>query len=310
MNSESIAGSMRSACALLLALSVWPAHADTVQARCEVHPKVKGTPVKVVPCTFSQRQGYVGIDRADGVRHDLSPQGDRPGVYADERGRPAYRQKGLGSRGQIYRLADESLYVYWETKGLPAEKAGAAGAGGPTPAGTAAHGATRRVPFKETLALQGIRFQVSSANDSSINEVRIQPSGLEVDNRPIVRTIEGTITGAEVADLNADGSPELYLFVTSAGSGSYGSVVAYAGNRRKSLSEIYLPPLADGSKAAEGYMGHDEFAIVENVLARRFPVYRPGDSNARPTGGTRQLTYRLVPGEAGWILKLDKVEDR
>jgi hypothetical protein len=49
---------------------------------------------------------------------------------------------------------------------------------------------------------------------------------------------------------------------------------------------------------------------VENVLARRFPVYRPGDSNARPTGGTRQLTYRLVPGETGWILKLDKVEDR
>jgi hypothetical protein len=56
-------------------------------------------------------------------------------------------------------------------------------------------------------------------------------------------------------------------------------------------------------------MGHDEFAVVENVLARRFPVYRPGDTNAKPTGGVRQLQYKLVPGEAGWLLKLDRKVD-
>jgi hypothetical protein len=54
-------------------------------------------------------------------------------------------------------------------------------------------------------------------------------------------------------------------------------------------------------------MGHDEFAVVERTLARRFPVYRDGDTNARPTGGMRQLQYRLMPGEAGWRLTLDKV---
>ncbi|MCT0249560.1 hypothetical protein [Synechococcus sp. CS-205] len=30
---------------------------------------------------------------------------------------------------------------------------------------------------------------------------------------------------------------------------------------------------------------------------------RSGDSNAKPTGGTRQVTYKLVPGEAMWQLK-------
>ena len=30
---------------------------------------------------------------------------------------------------------------------------------------------------------------------------------------------------------------------------------------------------------------------------------RSGDSNAQPTGGTRQVTYKLVPGEAMWQLK-------
>jgi len=54
-------------------------------------------------------------------------------------------------------------------------------------------------------------------------------------------------------------------------------------------------------------MGHDEFAVVESTLVQRFPIYRSGDTNARPTGGMRQLQYRLTPGEAAWVLKLDKV---
>jgi len=164
-------------------------------------------------------------------------------------------------------------------------------------------------PFDQTLELQGIRFRVVSANEGSINTLRIVPSGLEIVNRPIEQEIDGTVTAAEVADINADGSPEIYVYVTSAGSGSYGSLVAYAANRRKSLSQIYLPPLADNKTASQGYMGHDEFAIVEGTLVQRFPLYRDGDPNNRPTGGTRQLQYKLVPGEAGWILKLDRTVD-
>jgi len=146
-----------------------------------------------------------------------------------------------------------------------------------------------------------------SANDGSINTLHIVPAGLEIDNSPIVRTINGTVTGAEVADLNVDGSPEIYVYVTSAGSGSYGSLLAYSVNRRKSLSEIYLPPVTQDKAASKGYMGHDEFAVVESVLVQRFPVYRDTDTNAKPTGGTRQLQYKLVPSETGWILKVDRV---
>ena len=161
--------------------------------------------------------------------------------------------------------------------------------------------------FSQTLELLGITFQVSAPGDSSATTLRIVPSGLEIDNRPIERKVEGTVVGAEVADLNADQSPELYVYVQSTGSGSYGSLVAYAANNRKSLSEIYLPPVASHPAASKGYMGHDKFAVVENTFVQRFPIYREGDTNARPTGGTRQLQYKLVPGEAGWILQLDKV---
>jgi len=164
-------------------------------------------------------------------------------------------------------------------------------------------------PFNQLLELDGIQFHVTSPNEGSINTLRIVPSGLEIDNSRVVRTIDGTVTGAEVADLNVDGSPEIYVYVTSAGSGSYGSLVAYSANRRKSLSEIYVPPLTQNKAASKGYMGHDEFAVVESTLIQRFPVYREGDTNARPTGGMRQLQYKLHPGEAGWVLKVDRVVD-
>jgi hypothetical protein len=167
--------------------------------------------------------------------------------------------------------------------------------------------AATRQSFDRTLELQGIRFRVVCSNDGSINTLQIEPAGLEIDNSPVMRKIEGTVTGAEVADLNVDGSPEIYVYVTSAGSGSYGSLVAYSANRRKSLSEIYLPPLTEHKTATNGYMGHDEFAVVENILARRFPIYRDTDANAKPTGGMRQLQYKLIPGESGWVLKIDRL---
>lgn len=161
--------------------------------------------------------------------------------------------------------------------------------------------------FNRTLKLQGISFQVMSANNSFLNNLLIVPDGLEIDNSPILKEIDGCVNGAEVADLNNDGSPEIYVYVTSAGSGSYGSLVAYSANRNKSLSSIYLPSIMDNPATKTGYMGHDKFAVVGSTLVRCYPVYRQSDTNANPTGGTRQLQYKLIPGEAGWILKLDKV---
>jgi len=56
-------------------------------------------------------------------------------------------------------------------------------------------------------------------------------------------------------------------------------------------------------------MGHDEFSVVEKRLGRRFPIYLPGDNNSKPSGGIRQLEYELIPGEAGWLLKIKNQTD-
>lgn len=161
--------------------------------------------------------------------------------------------------------------------------------------------------YEATLDYLGIGFHVVATGEGSIGAVTITPTGLEIDDAPITRETDGRVELAEVGDLNVDGSPEIYVYTRSAGSGSYGGLIAYAANSKKSLSEIYLPPITDDPKASQGFMGHDEFRVVENTLVRRLPVYREGDSNAAPTGGTRQLQYKLEAGEAGWVLRVDKV---
>jgi hypothetical protein len=153
--------------------------------------------------------------------------------------------------------------------------------------------------YAKELSLQGIGFKVSCPNKGSINQVTVVPSGLSGKNEAVVAEVDGCVMGAEVDDLNGDGSPEIYVFTQSAGSGSYGSVIAYAANKKKSLSQVTFPDLGDNAKASVGYTGHDEFAVVENRLVRRFKV----DGG----GATRQIQYRLDAGEAGWILRVDRV---
>jgi uncharacterized protein len=212
------------------------------------------------------------------------------------------RRRGI----QVARLTNHFVAFALGVAAAGAAAADASGAATPETRAAASPG----VPFDRTLELKGISFRVASPNAGSVNELTIRPAGLEIDNSPKSHEVDGAVTAAEVADLNGDGSPEIYVYVTSAGSGSYGSLVAYSSNRRKSMSPIYLPPLTDDPRASRGYMGHDGFAVVDGVLRRRFPVYRSGDTNARPTGGVRELDYRLVAGEAGWILRLVRTVDR
>lgn len=98
--------------------------ADWTDARCDVYPKGEDHTSVVIPCVFSQRQGYITITRSDGIVHDLSPEGDTPGNFRDAQGKNVYRQSGLGDRGQIFRFSDESVFIYWDTAGLPGTSKG------------------------------------------------------------------------------------------------------------------------------------------------------------------------------------------
>jgi hypothetical protein len=176
-----------------------------------------------------------------------------------------------------------ALFVFWTLTAIPLHAGG----------------------FSQRLEENGITYTITSPNRADGNTVTITPKGLLASNAPITKPVEGLVTKAEIADLNGDGAPELFLYTTSPGSGSYGKAYAWASNSKKSLTEIFITPPRE--KDLSGYMGHDEFAVIENSFARRFPVYKAGDSNSSPTGGWRQFQYKLVPGEAGWILRIKRV---
>lgn len=166
----------------------------------------------------------------------------------------------------------------------------------PNSTGAAAAGA-----FHRALSLQGYSFHVQASGEGSRQQLTVSTRGGKLPIPPISQVVEGRVVDAEVADLNSDTLPELYVYVQSAGSGSYGQLVAYSVVKGQPLSPIYLQELT--GPAAKGYQGHDDFRVVEGCLVRRFPIYKTGDSNAKATGGLRQICYKLRHGEASWILR-------
>lgn len=159
---------------------------------------------------------------------------------------------------------------------------------------------TRR--FSKTLKLQGVTFTITSPNTAKNNKVTIRTKGLTVKNTVFNEKADGVVIGAEVEDLNSDGSPEVYIYITSAD--KKGSLIAFSTNNKKSLSSINLPEMT--SEEMSGYRGGDEFTLIENTLGRRFPLY---DDNGKKTGKMRQIEYKLKQGEAMWQLEVNKVTD-
>ena len=163
--------------------------------------------------------------------------------------------------------------------------------------------------FQKTLQFKGISFDIYTKGSGSLRQLNIQPKGFEETNKSIELEIEGKVTDAQVADLNSDGFPELLIFTQSAGSGSYGNVIAFSANGAKSMSKVYFPPASENPKLNKGYMGHDTFLINESTLIQEFPIYKEGDPNSDPTGGIRRILYKLINGEASRKFVADKISE-
>lgn len=141
----------------------------------------------------------------------------------------------------------------------------------------------------------------------SLSTIEISTKGFEY-NRPETYEDVDPITDMFLADLDNNGFDEIYIIITSTGSGSYGKVLGFASNKDKSLSMINFPVPKENDPIFEGYMGHDVFKIENQKLVRIFPLYNEDDTNQNPTGGKRRVVYGLYPGEAMWQLKIEKSE--
>ena len=118
----------------------------------------------------------------------------------------------------------------------------------------------------------GTRYQVSGERDGSFSETWL-----------------GDIGGGE--------TPELVLWMVSAGSGSYASIHVW-GMTARGPRLTDATPLPDS--LSHGYMGHDRLWIEDAQLLRCFLIYGPEDPVTEPSGGERCFVYDRV---YGWALQ-------
>lgn len=162
--------------------------------------------------------------------------------------------------------------------------------------------------FIKTLSLQNIVFDVNTIRKDGKLILNITPFGLKGDNSKISQEIKGTVVDAEVEDLNSDGSPELLVYTTSQDNNHHGNVIGYSVNNGKSMSQIAFPSITENAEAYKGYVGQDEFSIVETTLVRRFKTYSSNDES-KPTGKIKQVEYKLKEGEASRKFEISKVTE-
>jgi len=114
---------------------------------------------------------------------------------------------------------------------LATTQTGTGAAAAPIRDGASRAAATPGTPFDATLAMQGIGFRVTCANEGSINTLRIVPAGLAAGQRPVEQEVDGTVTAASSSSIS-DGGAALVLASESAardrGAKPIARIVSYA----------------------------------------------------------------------------------
>ncbi|MCK8490781.1 hypothetical protein M0L20_02890 [Spirosoma sp. RP8] len=155
--------------------------------------------------------------------------------------------------------------------------------------------------YEKTLRFNVYTFKVSATDSGAMRDVSVKAYRGAALLTNFRMHIDGAVVGAEVADLDKNRFPELYLYSTSDGSGSFGRVYGWQFLPERKAD---IQP-ENWFKKLDGYMGHDSLWTERDVLCRKFPVYNAGDVNAKPTGGARMLRYRLRPAGQSFVLVAD-----
>lgn len=157
--------------------------------------------------------------------------------------------------------------------------------------------------YIKSLRFNVYSFLVTAADSGRVRNLQIKAYRGELLLTNFRIRVDGAVVGAEVADLDHNRFPELYIYSTSDGSGSFGRVYAWQ-FLSEHKADITIPnwrlPVSDG------YMGHDSLWVETSILCRKYPMYHFGDANAEPSGGNRMIRYKLTSAGTGFSLVEEK----
>lgn len=153
--------------------------------------------------------------------------------------------------------------------------------------------------FDSTMKIGKVGYKVNCSNrNADKNTLNISPVGFDNSVRDFSFEIKGRVRRAEVDDVNRDNFPDLVLYVYNGDTLNKGTVICISSEGNSNVMPIVFPDITDDPKLRDGYKGNDEFLLMEGVLTRRFPLFTTDSSGvSQPTGKTRQVMYRVAPGE-------------
>ncbi|MBL7472265.1 hypothetical protein [Robertkochia sediminum] len=160
-----------------------------------------------------------------------------------------------------------------------------------TPVATAP---TEATTYSKTMEMQNTTFNIAVAGE----ELTVAVFRGESPGGSLTTPIVGKVTGTGMEDLDADGSPEVVIFTQEPENAMKGHAYGFSSGKENTFESIYIPPLSSDPAHTEGYVGGDEFALVETSLVRRMVLN---------DGSVRQLQYKLVSSSEGKSFEVDRV---
>jgi hypothetical protein len=152
-----------------------------------------------------------------------------------------------------------------------------------------------------TMKIGKYGYKVNCRNkEIKSNILSVRPLGYESPaNENMNMPMRGRISATMVDDLNGDGLADLVIFIYTDSAAIHGTVYALISDGEKSLMPVGLPDPALDGKINTGYKGHDVFTMLEGTVLERYPIFKTGDKDDAPTGGTRTIQYGISKGESG-----------
>lgn len=156
------------------------------------------------------------------------------------------------------------------------------------------HAAGSSCSYSRNVQQKGVAFSINSRPASGC-AVQIVSVDARKGNKRLAgfkADVDYLAQSAKAVDLNGDGVPELVVTSrTTGGAGGAEALDVYWLNGER-VGRATVPEL-DGTG---GYRGGDRFHFEDRLLVRTIPVYRDGDADGKPTGGTRSLKYDFKEG--------------
>ena len=131
------------------------------------------------------------------------------------------------------------------------------------------------------------------------NSLTIKPIGFSNQAREANLLLKGKVASAEVDDLNNDGFPDLIIYVIDKSDRI--NVFSLTSKNNERMELILFPDITNDMQLSKGYRGKDDFKLVEGILFRKFPIYDLDTNIKIPTNKVRQIMYRVVAEDDGYL---------